>query len=478
MQNIETLMNGICKNNKKIFAIHGGGNIGLGCMADIISRSPHAYHIIATSSDKFMNNLINSNNQLWLKHSTTMETRINNISMLYSRNPANIVWLYTHANLLALCVTENALSNIISNIATGLIKRYLSHGRPLKILVLMNKPNADEFVKQKITTAIHQKINDANYAASVLSIVKIVPTVVDRVVNKIEKKYVCAQLKKQLLSVAGNEQARELLYNESIDTILCDEKKLITVMQKFKLKFYLFNAEYQFLFYLPDYFQEFKHLPNVKTVSNLNQFAEIKNKFINGPHAILAWMGGFLGCKTIAETIKNPSMFCYINKLMNCEIGPILKAAYPTISVKELETLKNLFIQRCQNSHEDPIVRVGRDPLRKMSKGERIRGIIELRQKHHLNIPTPELEKGMAVGILYAINNIDPTNAECRKIAEIFRRNYSYKAVLCYKGSCGNTTFAGLDAAKDGLLIKNILERIAIFQKIAKLKRLRMKKGI
>ncbi len=63
----------LTNNKKRIFAIHGGGNIGLGLMADVISQSPLEYEVIATSNDIFLTTLINSKNQFWL-HNCTLKT--------------------------------------------------------------------------------------------------------------------------------------------------------------------------------------------------------------------------------------------------------------------------------------------------------------------------------------------------------------------------------------------------------------------
>lgn len=480
MMSIETLLNDLRKNKKKIFGIHGGGNIGLGCMADIVANSLYQYHIVATSSDEFTNNLINSAQQFHLQHHTSQATKptcIKNITMIYSRKRTNILWLYKHADLLALCVTEKAIANIVSDIAAGLSARYESEGTSLKILILMNRSDCDKLVQSEITKALNKLTRDTNYTKKILSSVQFIPTVADRIVSKIDKKNILNQLKNQLVSL--DQQTINKFPNlfdlkkslqEQIETILINPNKLNAAIRNLNLQFHLFNAEYHFLLYVPENFHEFNRLPNVKLVKNLKEFAEIKNKYINGPHAMLAWMGGLMGCKTIAEAINNPSMLWFISNLMEKEIGPILKAEYPTITVNELNILKNLFIRRCKGSLVDPIIRVGRDPLRKMDRGGRIRGIIELRQKHNLKIPTPELEKGIAAGVLYAINKIDPNNEECQKIREIYHQSNSYREVLCYKGPYGNGIYGGLDLDKDRPLINKILERIVIFEKMSKVR--------
>lgn len=441
-----------------IFGIHGGGNIGLGCMAQIISDSPFNYYIIATSSDKLLNNLVNSSHRYWLQHDKET-TLVNNITMIYSRNTQNIIWLYTYADLLAMCLTEKALLNMSNAIVKGLIARYHNNGGVLKILILMNKPRCDTFVQSILYKALLSYTSDQSYTDKLMDNVKFFPTVVDRIVNKISKRKLIKQLNYQVNQLNSDPK---LLSSES----LLNKEILKEASRNNNLYFSLLNVEKEFSFYVPASFEEAVYFPKMKTVKNIFQFADIKNKFINGPHSMLAWMGGLMGCSTIAEAINNPSMLWFVNQLMEREIGPILKVEYPNFASEELKLLKNSFVKRCKNSWSDPILRVGRDPLRKLTKGGRVRGIIELKQKHHLPIATPELERGMAAGILYAVKKIDDENEECKTIRRIYHETGSYQSILCYQGAYENGNYPGLHKQRDRALIQNVLKRIRLFEKI------------
>lgn len=442
-----------------IFGIHGGGNIGLGCMADIVTRSPFDYRIIATSSDKFMNSLINVGQRFWLRHGPEKNhetSLIKNVTMVDTSNPQNIINLYCHADILAICLAEKAITDVAELIAQGLLLRYKTKNTELPILVLMNRIDGAQFVKKEISHALLHLTNDADIVKNILNKIEFIPTVVDRIVNKIDKKTILSQLKKQFNPV-------------EIERIFSNPEELAKLINTHNLQFCLYRAEKEFSLFVPDTFQKALHFPNIQIVPNLTKFAEIKNKYINGPHSMLAWMGGLMGCKTISEAIDNPSMLCFIKKVMEQEIEPILKAEYPNIPASILALLKTSFIKRCKASSDDPIVRVGRDPLRKLYTGGRVRGLLELKRKHGLNIATPELERGMAAGILYAIKKIDPSNEECQTIREIYRNSGSYQAILCYSGPYGDGKYPGLDQKRDQTLIKNVLHRISAFEKIYKL---------
>lgn len=409
------------KNEKGIFAIHGGGNIGLGLMADIVSRS-HKYRIVATSSNQFTNNIINSSEEFWLQHQNTQgsnTSQINHINMLNSRDTQNIIKLYNNADMGAICLTEEAVKKTAPSIAQGLIVRSKSNHDLLKILVLMNKHNCDKFVKNEVIKAMKLQIEDSTEIETILSKVQFIPTVADRIISKISDNQILDQIKGKL----RKSNLRNLT-----------SKDLAELREQFDFKFYLFNAEKKFSLYVPDSLREASYFPGATTVHNLNLFMTVKNKYINGPHAILAWLGGLMNYTTISQAIKDPLLRGFITSMMEEEIAPVLMTEFAELSESDLAYLRHSFIERCEQNSTDTITRVGRDPLRKLNAHGCIRGILELKQKNNLKMATPRLEKGIAAGILYAVTKIDPNNSECQKILDIYRAKNSFSSILCFKG--------------------------------------------
>ena len=461
------------RNSKKIFAIYGGGNIGLGLMADIISKSQTGYKIVATSNNRFLYDLVNSKNQLWLQHGSDINsetTCVNSISMV-SRNCVDVVKLFSEACLASICVTPTVLHDVANDIAHALISRYEIDGSGLKILVLMNIPNCANFVREKIAAEMVSITKDECYSKKILSGIEFIQTVIDRIVTPINEETVKNQLKAQLVSGFFQEdfnkknQSEEHILNYRIDEVINDPEMLKKSVTSLNLKFNLFNAEKNFSMYVEDNnFPEVYRLPFIKKAKDLNQIEAIKNKYINGPHAILAWAGALFGCATIAESIRIPFIFGFIKEMMEYEIGPILTAEYPDISKDTLMELESSFFARCLESTNDPVIRVGRDPLRKLDTGGRIRGTIELAQKHQLSISTHRLEHGIAAGLLYAVNGIDASNPGCQKILELLKSsNNSFMSVLCYNGIAPGGSFSGLHPYRDSRLIKSVLIKIDAF---------------
>src|SRR6185437_9886030 len=127
--------------------------------------------------------------------------------------------------------------------------------------------------------------------------------------------------------------------------------------------------------------------------------------------------------------------------------------------------IKNMFLERCLMSSNDPVVLVGRDPLRKLSPEGRILGVIGLKQQHGIIENSPGLERGIAAGILYALKDKDPINPDCIKMKEIYDINQSYTDVICFQDTSISATNQRLNPALDGDLIHRILMHIHLLDK-------------
>lgn len=459
------IQNRLERNKKRIFAIHGGGNIGIGLLADVISKSPFQYNIVATSDNPLRSDLINILGKTWLKHHDGTSTCINNIKMI-SRDRNKIIDLYSTASLAAICVTPSVLMLISPDIAHGLLTRYEQDGGGLKILILMNLPKCHEFVYEKIYAAL-RAITDEEIALKIMNNVEFIPTVIDRIVTPIKNEEIKLQHKTQLAHRVMEKKSNTTLEKSHyIESMLFSNDKLLYMTKKFKPKVNLFNAEKDFTICISESFHEARRFPLMRITKNLEQFETLKNKFINGPHAVLAWMGGLFGFQSIADAIKHPFIFNFIHELMEKEIAPILQLEYPTIPKNEFHFLKENFFKRCNLSTEDTVFRVGRDPLRKLNRGANIRGTLEIASKHNFNIATPRLEFGVASGIVYAVKGITSEDADCNKIFNIFQTKKNYQDILIFEGIAPSGTFIGFDLINDKILLNNILNKIHFLEKL------------
>lgn len=451
------------KQETKMFAIHGGGNIGLGLMADIVSRSDQYYKIIATSSNALQNSIINLKNKLWFYEGNDKHLKcIENISMLDARKSKNITYLYQNADILALALTEAGFINSISTITEALILRAKSTSKPLQILILMNKAKAHDFVLNKINSELKKRISSEKDLDKILSLYEFIPTVVDRIATKINRETVLKSIQDFIINKTMIFKLNDK--NSTMENI--KSGNLTRYPELSELKLPLFQVEQNYNMYVPESFQESSHFPGIAIVKDIDVFMEIKNKFINGPHAILAWVGALMNFSTVSSAVENPILKRYIINLMERELYPILLEIYPTISRRQLDHLKKAFIKRCQVNESDTVKRVGRDPLRKLNKDSCVRGILTLKNRYKLKHATPHIELGIAAGILYASSHFDDRNLDCRKICELQETYKSYDGILTYNGPCSTGTFLGLHEKNDRETIKNITLDIKLLKHI------------
>src|SRR5206468_2763211 len=114
--------------------------------------------------------------------------------------------------------------------------------------------------------------------------------------------------------------------------ILDSQELLLKVIDRFDLVFSFFRAELNFRMYVRDNFVEGYRFPLMRMSNDLSMVQTIKSVYINGPHAVLAWLGALFGLNTISEAIKHPALFAFIKEMMEQEIAPLLIKEYPSIT--------------------------------------------------------------------------------------------------------------------------------------------------
>jgi mannitol-1-phosphate/altronate dehydrogenase len=117
--------------------------------------------------------------------------------------------------------------------------------------------------------------------------------------------------------------------------------------------------------------------------------------------------------------------------IMKNEIKPALLIESPEHK-QYINAIAANFFSRCRASFKDKCFRVGRDPLRKLQREERVVGSIHLAQKHGLG--TEGLEFGVACAVLYSVLSKNEADKEALKIKEIYEVNHSVADVLTYNG--------------------------------------------
>ncbi|KAH0559557.1 hypothetical protein GP486_003922 [Trichoglossum hirsutum] len=114
-------------------------------------------------------------------------------------------------------------------------------------------------------------------------------------------------------------------------------------------------------------------IKGVKWVDDLQPYIERKLFTVNTGHATAAYHGYNRGFKTIAEALNDPGVNKEVQKALEETATLIVKKH--KIDPNEQKAYVEKIIKRISNPHlEDTVVRVGRAPLRKLSRKERFIG--------------------------------------------------------------------------------------------------------
>lgn len=114
-------------------------------------------------------------------------------------------------------------------------------------------------------------------------------------------------------------------------------------------------------------------IPGITWVDSLGPYIERKLFTVNTGHATTAWHGWAAGHATIAESIADPAVAREVEAVLE-ETSALLVAEHG-FAAEEMSTYRATVLGRFANTAlPDPVERVGRSPLRKLSREDRIIG--------------------------------------------------------------------------------------------------------
>ena len=114
-------------------------------------------------------------------------------------------------------------------------------------------------------------------------------------------------------------------------------------------------------------------VPGITWVDDLEPYIERKLFTVNTGHATTAWHGWAAGHATIAEAIADPAVSAQVEAVLG-ETSSLLIAQHG-FSEEEMAAYRTKVLARFANTAlPDPVERVGRGPLRKLSRHDRIVG--------------------------------------------------------------------------------------------------------
>ncbi|MCF0148235.1 MAG: mannitol-1-phosphate 5-dehydrogenase [Clostridium sp.] len=326
----------------------GAGNIGRGFIGALLSKS--GYNVVFADVNKEVINKINEDKEYTIKIMDVQcdIEKVNNISGVLSTSN-EILKEIKAASIITTAVGPLVLPKIASTIAEGIKgRKEVGIEEYLNIIACENAVNASSQLKDEV------------------------------------KKYL-------------NDE--ELIYldkyigfpNCSVDRIVPPVKSE-NILDVVVEKFHEWNVE-------KDAFKgEIPNIEGMNLVNNLVAYIERKLFTLNTGHAITAYFGYLKGYKTIDESINDEKIYTFVRKAM-IESGEALIAKYGFDREMHIKYIDKI-IGRFRNPYlKDDVARVGREPLRKLNKDDRL--IKPLITARSYNIDSENLLLGVGAAMHY-----------------------------------------------------------------------------
>lgn len=420
--------------NQLTVGIHGFGAIGGGYIAQILSHwdgYTKPKRIIASTRNSLFREAVNAFGTYSIRYGQfSYDERIENMTIVDSENEQQMLEMYTHSSLIALCLPEQAIEVEAKIIAKGLYARFNSPLEaciePLTFLIILNKVGAKYLVMKHLTEALLELTNDEDVTEHILKEHYFCDTVVNRMVSKLSNQNLYRQLR--IKHNFLEQHLEDVEYEEQVEIEDCNK---LTQDQQNQASLYVDNMRRNFqpgqilqsmdliLFHsetdIPIYVEKgsplLEKLRQVVLVNQITDIQLIKNRLWNGVHAMLAWYASLLGYDSIGVAMGDHSVKAFAENLIR-EVKQGLAIVLPNYA-KDLDRMAQSFLDSCEYAFKDPCQRVARDPLRKLTHNERVIASIEVNIGHDL--PYKNLLKGAALGYAYAIQFLEIEEADAIK---------------------------------------------------------------
>ncbi|KAI0328859.1 mannitol dehydrogenase domain-containing protein [Cubamyces sp. BRFM 1775] len=142
-------------------------------------------------------------------------------------------------------------------------------------------------------------------------------------------------------------------------------------------------------------------LKGVRLTTDLQAYIERKLFTLNCGHAITAYLGFLKGYSTIDEAIRDEDIRETVRRALFNEGGAALRKKHKFDEQEYTQYVEKTIARFGNPKLKDEIVRVGRQPLRKLAKGDRLLGPAYMAREYKL--PIDNLAKGIAAAFLYEV---------------------------------------------------------------------------
>ena len=326
----------------------GAGNIGRGFIGAVLEQA--GYHVVFADVNDQIVGRINEDKAYTVQVMDTVceELRVTNISAVDSRSP-ELAQQIADAEIVTTAVGLTVLPRIAGAVAAGIAaRREQGVERPLNIIACENGVRASSQLK----AAVMEHLDDGQRAWCD-EFVGFPDCSVDRIVPPVKS-----------------------------------ENPIDVVVERF----FEWNVE-------RDAFRgPVPEIPGMNPADNLIAYIERKLFTLNTGHAVTAYLGRMKGYMTICQSISDEQIHAIVKAAMR-ESGRGLVARYDFDRDAHFAYIDKI-IGRFMNPYLcDDVTRVGREPLRKLSAGDRlVKPVLTARQ---YGIATPHLLLGIGAALHY-----------------------------------------------------------------------------
>ncbi|MDM1838619.1 mannitol-1-phosphate 5-dehydrogenase [Serratia marcescens] len=330
-------------------ALHfGAGNIGRGFIGKLLADA--GVELTFADVNQTVLDLLNSRKS-YSVHVVGEQERVENVTNVSAVNSGGeaAVALIGEADLVTTAVGPQILAKIAGTIAKGLVLRHQQGNvQPLNIIACENMVRGTSQLKQHVFAALPQ-----DEQAWVEQHVGFVDSAVDRIVPPADS-------------------------SDPLEVTVETFSEWIVDQTQFK--------------------GQPPAIAGMELTDNLMAFVERKLFTLNTGHAITAYLGQRAGLQTIRDAILDPAIRRVVKGAMG-ESGAVLIKRYGFDADKHAAYI-NKILGRFENPYlHDDVERVGRQPLRKLSAGDRL--IKPLLGTLEYGLPHANLIQGIAAAMSY-----------------------------------------------------------------------------
>ena len=342
-------------------ALHfGAGNIGRGFIGKLLADA--GIELVFADVNQVVLDALNARHT-YPVHVVGEQAKTETVTGVSAVNSTSddIIALIAEVDLATTAVGPQILERIAGSVAQGLIARHdRGNTAPLNIIACENMVRGTSQLKQHVLKAL-----PAQHHAWAEAHVGFVDSAVDRIVPPSE---------------AGSSDPLEVTV-ETFSEWIVDKT--------------------QFKGALPA-------IPGMELTDNLMAFVERKLFTLNTGHAITAYLGKLAGHVTIRDAILDSRIRAVVEGAMQ-ESGAVLIRRYDFDAEKHAAYISKI-LTRFENPYlKDDVERVGRQPLRKLSAGDRL--IKPLLGTLEYQLPHDNLVQGIAAAMHYR-SDADPQAQE------------------------------------------------------------------